>query len=255
MTVHNLSAQWLSAVGSLSGEGAVPSRHQPDVFSGFHTAGHTVHKRKNYWGIRTTWPYVNAGLQETTLTWASVGAGGLFTASFCRTGMPALAQWRMHGGYGKWLTDQWMMMVQTRCLVTTGSGFLASADLDARLKLLYKPDNQVVVGLQVDGLNTFFRPRESRSNLTMEATVGLDVNPSAFVFASIRKNAESVISGQWGCQYRMHARAAIRSSIQWQPFMVSSMFLFQLNTGFRLGVESSFHPVLGVSPGIQLHFL
>jgi len=233
----------------------MPSGYQPDVFSGFHTTGNSARKRKNYWGIRATFPYGNSGLQETALAWTSVASDGLFTASFSRTGMTALAQWRIHGGYGKWLTNQWMLMAESRCIVTTGAVPMASAELDARLKLFYKPDDHVTVGLQVDGLNIFFRQQENAYGMALEAAVGVDVNPTVFVFASIRKMGESVMSGQWGCQYRMHARVACRASIQWQPFLISSLFFFELNTGMRLGIGSSFHPVLGMSPGMQLHFL
>jgi hypothetical protein len=252
---HKLSAQWLSAAESLFVGCSLPSRHQPDVFCGILPAGSAAEKRKNHWGIRSTWPYGNTGLQETSLAWASIGSEGVVTASFCRTGMPTMAQWRIHCGYGKWLADQWMLMVHARWLVTSGSGLLSSAETDARLKLMYKPSDQLVVGLQADGLNAFFRRQESGYGLAMEASVGIDINPSVFIHTSIRKNVERAISGQWGFQYKMHTRAALRASIQWQPFVVSSMVLIQLNAGIRLGVGSAFHPVLGVSPGMQLHFL
>ena len=251
MNLCLMSAQSQPAVFSLQHSASVPSLHQPDFFSGGFLL-QSKHQPKTVWAIRSSIPYSIVDLNDTEIGLAYLRNQDQWTASLQRMGNQTMAWWSIRTGYGRLLTDDCALSLTSE--LTLQQNQIASLRLnpDAAIKLFYRSANNVVLGLEARGIRSLFWDGMLKNGLVLESSVGVDVNESVFFFGLLSKERAMPLTGRWGIYYQLPQKISCHMLFQHRPFHASMILFFPVSALWKMGVGAAYHPVLGLSPSIQL---
>jgi hypothetical protein len=250
LSLCRFSAQSQTAVFSPQQSAPVPSLHHPDFFSG----GFLLQPQqyRTVWAIRSGMPYSMVDLSTTELGMAFLRKQVQWTASLQRLGNQSRASWTIRAGYGQRLSDDCALSFTTDWTVQKNHVGSLRIVPDASVKLLYRPADKMVIGLEASGIRSLFQGALLNNTLVLASSVGVDVNESVFFFGLLSKESALPLMHRWGIYYQLPKKASCRMLFQHRPFLASMMLFFPVSALWKMGVGAAYHPVLGLSPTIQL---
>jgi len=183
---------------------------------------------------------------------ASNGAFGLIATSF---GGAAYSQRQAGLAYGRKLGEKLGVGVQFNYYHLHIAGYGNACSVAADVGLVYTISKSIMAGLQLKHLagTSFNYLKNEKKQGVVTASIGYTPSETFYVSATLVKEKGESLNVQTALQYRVLQKLQLTGGLHTGT---SQMFL---GAGFKLkqielGAVASFHPQLGISPGVMLTF-
>lgn len=182
----------------------------------------------------------------------SSGAFAVQAASF---GSAAFRQSKVGLGYGRSLSEQLTIGTQFNFLHYSIAGYGQASTVTTAVGILLQCSPTVTAGLHVDNLTGSALPQWKGEQTPQVFSAGLGYAPSsAFMLeATLVKERTQPLNLLTSLQYTVQQKLVVKGGLS------TATSLFYFGTGYKLGALqlealASWHPYLGISPGLMLTY-
>ncbi len=178
---------------------------------------------------------------------------GTFALTLQHFGASAYNEQKIGLGYARRLGENFSIGIQFDYLATRIPDYGSSHNFTAELGLLYRFSSQFTLAAHI--YNPFRVRLASSDPLATLFRTGFIYSPSKQVslIGEVEKDFLYPISGKIGVEYRPHERFVVRTGIGTAPFRASFGVGVEWQ-GILIDFASSYHQILGFTPGISLTY-